>query len=303
MENYYEILSVPENANNDEIKKSYRKLAMEHHPDKGGNEEKFKKISEAYDVLSDNNKRQQYDTQRKNPFGGNAMFEDLFNNSLFNQRRNNVPEKVIDLEIGALESYFGQEKTFSYQRFTNCNKCDGKGGEKSICHKCSGMGYTTVTMGSGFFTQIFKQPCNDCRGQGFAFKTKCGTCVGHGATPTTETIKINLPKGIGDGQFFRMQGKGDFNNGSFGNLIVRIIVKPEKNFDKIENDLVYNCFLTKEDLNKENFEVPHPDGTLSVKFPNEFDSSKPLRIKSKGFRIENMVGDLIINLIVKFKKT
>ena len=244
MENYYEILSVPENANNDEIKKSYRKLAMEHHPDKGGNEEKFKKISEAYDVLSDNNKRQQYDTQRKNPFGGNAMFEDLFNNSLFNQRRNNVPEKVIDLEIGALESYFGQEKTFSYQRFTNCNKCDGKGGEKSICHKCSGMGYTTVTMGSGFFTQIFKQPCNDCRGQGFAFKTKCGTCVGHGATPTTETIKI-----------------------------------------------------------KENFEVPHPDGTLSVKFPNEFDSSKPLRIKSKGFRIENMVGDLIINLIVKFKKT
>jgi molecular chaperone DnaJ len=303
MENYYEILGVPETANNDEIKKSYRKLAMEHHPDKGGNEEKFKKISEAYDILSDNNKRQQYDTQRKNPFGGGATFEDLFNNSFFNQRRNSVPEKVIDLEVGALESYFGQEKTFSYKRFTNCNKCDGRGGEKSTCHRCNGVGYTTVTMGSGFFTQIFKQPCNDCRGQGFTFKSKCNNCLGNGAVPTTETIKIKLPKGIGDGQFFRMQGKGDFSNGSFGNLVVRIIVKPEKNFDKIETDLVYNCFLTKEDLNKENFEVPHPDGILSVKFPNEFDSSKPLRIKNKGFRIENIVGDLIINLIVKFKKT
>lgn len=303
MENYYEILGVSETATGDEIKKNYRKLAMEHHPDKGGNEEKFKKISEAYDVLSDNNKRQQYDTQRKNPFGGNGMFEDMFKNSFFNQKRNNVPEKVIDLEVGIFESYFGQEKTFTYQRFTNCHKCDGKGGEKSTCHKCGGVGYTTVTMGSGFFTQIFRQPCNDCRGQGFTFKTKCGTCVGNGAVPTTETIKIKLPKGIGDGQFFRMQGKGDFSNGSFGNLIVRIIVKPERNFDKIETDLVYNCFLTKDDLNKENFEVPHPDGILSVKFPNEFDSSKPLRIKNKGFRIENIVGDLIINLIVKFKKT
>ena len=103
MENYYDILGVTETATPDEIKKTYRKLAMEHHPDKGGDEEKFKKISQAYDILGDDTKRQQYDNQRKNPYGDlGSMFNDFFNGGGFTQRKTSAPEKVVNVEIGCL---------------------------------------------------------------------------------------------------------------------------------------------------------------------------------------------------------
>jgi molecular chaperone DnaJ len=308
MENYYDILGVTETSTPDEIKKSYRKLAMEHHPDKGGNEDKFKKISEAYDTLSDDNKRAQYDNNRKNPFGnmngGHNPFEEFF----AQQRRSNSPEKVIDLEITALESYFGKEKTIKYKRFSKCTPCDGKGGDRVICRKCNGSGFQVVTVGGGFFQQIYKQPCPDCRGNGFTFTKACNVCLGNGSNIINESFQIKIPHGIGEGQFFRMQNKGDYHNGIYGNLVIRVKVVPENNFDKAESDLLYNCFLSKEDLNKDSFEVPHPDGKLLVNFPQEFDTTKPLRIKYKGYKLPDNQGiqnrgDLIIRLNVKFKRT
>ena len=130
MENYYQILGVQENTPIDEIKKKYRKLAMEHHPDKGGDEEKFKKISEAYDILSDDNKRAQYDNQRRNPFGnmggGHNPFEDLFNRfNNRNQTRQTVPDKIIDIEVGVLDSFNSAETEFNYERKHGCNSCNG----------------------------------------------------------------------------------------------------------------------------------------------------------------------------------
>ena len=301
MENYYDILGVTESATTDEIKKTYRKLAMEHHPDKGGNEEKFKKISEAYDTLGDENKRTQYDNHRKNPFGnmngGFNPFEEFFEQ----QRRNSVAEKIIDLEVGSLESFHGKEKTINYKRFSKCNPCDGKGGDKTQCNKCNGTGAITSRIGLGFFQQIVRQPCSDCNGQGFKFTKRCNVCTGNGSVPTNESFKIKLPEGIGDGQFFRIKDRGDFHNGIYGNLVVRVKIVTENNFDKNENDLIYNCFLTKEDLNSDTFEVPHPNGKLMVNFPNEFDTSKPLRVKNKGYKV-NGTGDLIINLNVRFKR-
>jgi len=308
MENYYDILGVTESVTTDEIKKTYRKLAMEHHPDKGGNEEKFKKISEAYDTLGDENKRIQYDNHRKNPFGnmngGFNPFEEFFEQ----QRRNNVAEKIIDLEVGSLESYHGKEKNINYKRFSKCNPCNGSGGQKTQCKTCNGSGIQTFRSGSGFFQQIIRQPCGECRGQGSTFITKCNVCEGNGSVPTTESFRIKLPEGISDGQFFRMKEKGDYHNGVYGNLVIRVKIIPEDNFDKIENDLIYTCFLTKEDLNSDSFEISHPSGKLSVKFPDEFDTSKPLRVKNKGYKlvdnqgIQNR-GDLIINLNVRFKRT
>jgi molecular chaperone DnaJ len=300
MENLYDILSVNENATQDEIKKSYRKLAMEHHPDKGGSEEKFKKISDAYETLSDENKRRDYDFKRKHPQQGNSIFDEFFNN-FHTQRKTSVPDKVIDLEIGALESYLSVEKTIVYKRNVSCQPCNGNGGDKQVCNSCGGSGFITRTMGSGFFTQVFRQVCDSCQGRGQTIKNPCNSCKGSGVESKQEIIKIKLPHGVTDGQYFRMQMKGDFINGHYGNLIIRAIIVPENNFNKFDNDLVYNAFLSMEDLKNETFTIPHPQGKLSIKLPDEFDTSKPLRVKSKGFQGQNQ-GDLIINLFVKFKR-
>lgn len=303
-ENYYNILGVNENATQDEIKKAYRKLAIEHHPDKGGSEDKFKSISQAYDVLGDEQKRTQYDNQRKNPFGfggGSNPFEEFFKSG-FTQRRRSVPDKVIDINVGVIESYNSVEKSITFQRKHPCNVCNGSGGEKKRCGTCNGEGQTRVTMGTGLFTQIFTQPCSACRGEGNIFVTKCGTCNGSSTIPSMETIRVKLPHGVDNGQFFKMQGNGDYHNGMYGNLILKVNIIQEQNFDKNGNDLIYNAFLNIQDLNKESMEIPHPSGNITIKFPDEFDTSKPLRIKSKGFNADGQ-GDLYVNLFVKFKRT
>lgn len=303
MENFYQILGVKETATQDEIKKVYRKLAVKHHPDKGGSEETFKKISEAYDTLSDQNKRNQYDNSRKNPFngmGGNP-FEDIFGN-FYTQRKRAVPDKIIDIEIGTLESYNSSDKVITYQRKHACDSCNGNGGDKVQCGTCNGLGFSTVTMGTGLFTQTFRQPCNICRGSGEIFKTKCGMCHGEGTKSEIESIKIKLPHGVDDGQFFKMQGKGDYSNGMYGNLFIRVKMTPEKGFEKVSDDLIYNAFLSLDDLNNSDFNLPHPDGDLSIKLPEEFDTSKPLRVKSKGFKGQHGNGDLFIKLFVKYKR-
>jgi len=303
-DNFYSILGVNENATQDEIKKAYRKLAVEHHPDKGGSEETFKKISEAYDTLGDQSKRAQYDNSRRNPFNnmGGGSFDEMFG-SFYNQRKRGAPDKIIEVEIGTLESFNSSDKIINYQRKHACDSCGGAGGEKTTCKTCNGIGFTTVTMGTGLFTQTFRQPCNSCRGVGDIFKTKCGTCHGEGTKNEFESIKIKLPHGVDDGQFFKMQSKGDYHNGIYGNLVIRVIVKPEDNFEKAGDDLVYSAFLNLEDLNKTGFNLPHPSGDLFIKLPEDFDTSKPLRVKSKGFRGQNGNGDLFIKLFVKFKRT
>jgi len=300
MENYYKILGVNENATQDEIKKTYRKLAMEHHPDKGGNEETFKKISEAYDVLSDENKKNQYDHQRKNPFGGGNSFEDFFNGFKTNFRQN-VPDKIIDLEVDVLESYLSNEKTFTYTRNEKCEPCDGSGGEKIKCPTCNGTGVIMVKMGNVFFTQVIQQPCNSCKSSGFLFKKVCNSCNGKMTRSKENNIKIKIPHGVSDGQFFKMQGKGDYHNNTYGNLIIKVKIIPNGDFQKNGNDLVYNLYLNYTQLLDKQINIPHPNGILSITLPEIFDTTKPLRVKYKGFKTE-MVGDMIINLNVRFNK-
>ena len=159
MEDFYQILGVNENASQDEIKKAYRKLAVEHHPDKGGDENKFKKISEAYDTIGDENKRSQYNNQRRNPFanmggGGFNPFEDMFN-QMHTQRRRSVPDKVIEVIIGALESFNGSDKTINYVRESKCGGCNGNGGERINCGACNGEGFIIQRIGTGLFVQIY----------------------------------------------------------------------------------------------------------------------------------------------------
>ena len=302
MDNYYEILGVDENATGDDIKKAYRKLAMEHHPDKGGDEEQFKKISQAYDTLSDDTKRIQYDGQKNGQSFG-SIFEDLFNTGFSTQRKTNAPEKVINIEIGALESYLGVEKLIKYDRKIKCEPCSGNGGEKLKCYGCKGTGFSTITVGNSMFKQFVRQPCNICRGAGEIYKKTCDSCNGATTQTIKDSIKIKIPNGIGEGQFLRLQGKGDYFNGVYGNLIVRIFVVPENNFEKREQHLIHQMTLGYNELKNDSMEIPHPNGKISIKIPDEFDTTKPLRIKHRGYRDEmGNIGDLIIYLNVKFNR-
>ena len=304
MDNFYNTIGVNETATQDEIKKAYRKLAIEHHPDKGGDENKFKKISEAYDTLGDEIKRSQYDNQRQNPFnnmggGGFNPFEDLFKGAFHTQRRRTVPDKVIEVQISALESFIAGDKVISYLRQHMCNDCVGQGGDRDTCNVCNGDGFIVQKIGGSMFSQVVRQTCNKCKGNGFAYKKTCGTCHGQTTRSETESIKIKLPHGIDDGQFLRLQGKGDYKDGMYGNLVIRVKVMSENNFEKLGDDLIYNAYFDLDGLHSDNLEIPHPQGNISIKLPTQFDTSKPLRVKSKGY---NNVGDMFVKLFVRFNR-
>jgi DnaJ-class molecular chaperone len=116
-----------------------------------------------------------------------------------------------------------------------------------------------------------------------------------------KSLDINLPHGIDNGQFLRLNGMGDFKNGVYGDLIIRIDLKPEQNFDKVGNNLTYNAFMSIENLNEGTINIPHPDGSLTITLPKTVDTSIPLRVKLKGFRLET-VGDLIVNQYIRHKR-
>jgi len=302
-ENYYDILGVSEKATQDEIKKTYKKLAKEKHPDVGGSEEEFKKISVAYDILGDEQKRNQYDMSRQNPFGGGFPgFDDMFN--MFNRgnRRQQVHSTVITVTVGVLESYLGKVKQLNFKRKSKCDPCNGTGGDKLVCHECGGSGNVVKQMGSGMFIQMVSMVCNTCRGSGKIIKNACHVCHGTGDKDEIKTIDIKLPHGIDDGQFVKVQGSGDFRNGVYGDLVVRVQITPENGFDKISNNLIYNKVLNLDEIQKDDFIVPHPDGDMSIKFPDTIDTSKALRVKNKGFK-QQPQGDLIVNLILKFTRS
>jgi len=308
--NYYEVLGVGETATQDEIKKAYRNLAKEHHPDKGGDEGKFKNISQAYDTLGDENKRREYDNKKNNPFGdmfgggnpfGGNPFGDMFGGNPFTQRKRSVPDKVIDIDVSVFESFLGSEKTISYNRKVMCDTCTGTGGDKISCNPCGGSGMITQQVGNGFFQQIFQTPCNACQGRGYNYTRVCHSCNGQTTKDSFETFRVGIPVGIDDGQFLRLEGKGDYRGGMYGNLILRVRITPINNFEKNGNDLVYNLFFDKQTLERDVFDIPHPDGNISINIPSEFDTSKPLRIRGKGFRTHQN-GDLYLNLFYKHKK-
>ena len=299
-ENYYTVLGVQENADQETIKKAYRHLAKKHHPDKGGDDEVFKKVSEAYDVLGDDNKRAQYDNQRRNPFGsrgGFNPFEEFFTSS---QRHQTVrPDKVINLRVTVTESYLGAEKEIEYDRKHKCTPCNGEGGDRVTCGVCKGQGQIQQKVSMGMFTQIFAHPCNACESRGFTFSRVCGSCSGDGRTSKPHKIKVKLPAGVDDSQFLKMSGNGDYSNNGYGNLVIKVEIVSDNNFDKFGDDLIYNAYFNYEELSKPSFDIPHPLGPISITLPKEFDTSKPLRVKAKGFNN----GDMFVKLFVKFLRT
>ena len=305
MKDYYQILGVSRDASQDEIKKAYRKLSKQYHPDVNPDgADKFKEIGEAYGVLSDEDKKQQYDNP--NPFGGGGgSMEDFFN--MFNQqsqqqqrRRPQAPDKIINININPVESYIGVEKELSYQIRTSCETCNGNGGDREVCGTCQGHGRVSQKFGSGMFAQVVESDCPQCRGEGYRIINPCHTCGGQKTKPSFTNVRVNIPKNVDSGDFLRLQGKGDFYPGrGIGDLILKVSMVKGEGFEKVNNDLVYHHKVNVNDfISMEKIEVPHPDSKISIPLPQVLDTEKPLRVRGKGFNIQNVKGDLFIKLSV-----
>jgi molecular chaperone DnaJ len=306
MKDYYKILEVEENSTEDEIKKSYRSLSKKYHPDVNPDgAEKFKEINEAYEVLGDKEKRNNYNNSKNNPYAG-TPFQDIFN-SMFGgnapnfarqQRRKSAPDKLIKVQISPIESYKGIEKTIYYVKDNHCNACMGSGGDQQSCQTCGGSGFEVKTVGNGFMVQHIRTACNSCGGRGFTLVHKCYNCDGRGTKPASHEVKVKLPVGVDNGQYLKLQDLGDFRNGEYGDLVVQVEVISKDGFEKFNNDLIYNLFLNLEEVRKDKFMIPHPDGDLNMEAPKIFDTSKPLRLRGKGY----FGGDMYVKLNVKFER-
>ena len=301
MKNYYDILGVNENTTLDDIKKAYRKLSKQYHPDVNPNgEEKFKDITEAYEILGDQNKKNDYDNRRNNPFGSFNM-EDLFHGFGGGRPPMKAPDKIINLEINPIESYFGVNKVLEFNSSDCCNVCDGNGGDRKVCNVCNGSGVIIQQFGSGMFVQRIQTQCGQCRGEGSVISKRCLACHGTGLKNTLEKLSVSIPKNVDDGDFMRVAGKGDFNNKarSKGDVILKIIMTKRDGYEKIGKDLVLNKRLNPiEILSDEQIEISHPDGNLKIKLPDTFDSEKPLRVPSKGYKFNDGNGDFYIKVYV-----
>jgi molecular chaperone DnaJ len=308
MNNYYETLGVSKDATQDEIKKAYRKLSKQYHPDvnpEGG--EKFKEISVAYDTIGDETKRAQYDNKMNNPFGGNGnvSYEDIFNqmfgnqgNNPFEQKRKSAPDKIIKVQVSPLESFKGVDKVIRYMKDNHCDVCSGSGGEQQKCGTCGGAGFQIKTFGTGFMVQQIRTACQTCAGRGYTLVHRCFSCDGKGIKSTTHEITVKLPVGIDDGQYLKLASLGDFRNGEYGDLVIQISMVSQDGFEKMNNDLIYNLFLNLQEIQDDKFTIPHPNGELVINAFPIFDSSKPLRLKGKGFND----GDMYVKLNVKFNR-
>jgi molecular chaperone DnaJ len=309
MNNYYEILGVSKEASQDEIKKAYKKLAFEYHPDRNPDgADKFKDIAGAYDTLGDETKRKNYDNQLNNPFAGrgNMSYEDIFNQMFnnqqqtqFNQRRKSAPDNIIKVQVIPVESFFGSEKKIQYFKDNHCNLCNGSGGEQQSCNTCGGAGFQIKTFGTGFMVQQIRTACGTCAGRGYTLIHRCYVCDGRGVKPVSHEVTVKLPVGVDSGQYLKLVDLGDFKNGEYGDLVVQIEMVPKDGFEKINNDLVYNLYLNLDEIQSEKFTIPHPNGDLSMVAPKIFDSSKPLRLRGKGYP----GGDMYVKLNVKFERT
>ena len=340
---YYEVLGVSKSATPEELKKAYRKLALQYHPDRNPGdkeaEEKFKEAAEAYEVLSNPEKRQRYDQfgfagmSGAGGYSGQGMsmddifsqFGDLFadfglgsffsggfgggsrSGSTVRQRGSNIRVKV-KLSLQDIEK--GVKKKIKVNKYIPCDHCHGSGsenGETETCPTCKGRGQVLRTVSSLFGQMQTASTCPTCGGTGKVIKNKCTHCHGDGIVKGEEVIEIDIPAGVGEGMQLTLRGKGGAGpqNGISGDLLVLIEEEPHPDFERDGSNLIYNLFISVTDaILGTDAEVPTVSGKVRVKIAPGTQSGKVLRLRGKGLPNVNSygTGDLLVNVNVWIPK-
>lgn len=336
---YYEVLGVPKTASKEEIRKAYRKLSKQYHPDlnkEEGAEEKFKEVTEAFEVLSDENKRASYDqyghADPNQGFGGGGFsgfgggdgfgFEDIFS-SFFggggSRRRDpNAPRKGDDLQytmtVDFMEAAFGKETEIEIPREEVCETCHGSGAKKGTtpktCTNCGGTGQISVTQNTPLGQMVNRKVCNVCGGTGKIIPEKCETCHGSGRVTKRKKIKVTIPAGVDDGQQLRVAGQGEagINGGPAGDLYIVFRVRPHDKFIREADDIILEVNLTfPQAALGDEIEVPTIHGHVKLKIPAGTQTGTTFRLRGKG--IQNVhghgIGDqhVIVKLVTPKKLT
>lgn len=336
---YYEVLGVQKSASDDEIKRAFRKLAVKYHPDRNqGNaeaEEKFKEINEAYQILSDPDKRAKYDQFGSAAFDGTGgfngggfngfdgfdmggfgdIFESFFGGSGSSRRRNG-PVRGNDIEYTITltfeEAVFGVEKEISITRSENCEHCSGSGAEPGTsvktCPTCGGSGQVRVQRQTPLGSFVSTSSCDHCHGTGKITETPCKECKGKGHIRKTRKIKVNIPAGVDTGNVMPLRGQGEhgLRGGSPGDLYVKINVTPSKNFTRKGNDVYIDAHISmaKAALGTE-ITVATVDGNVKYTVPAGTQSGTMFRLKGKGIQRVNSSGkgDQYVKVIVDIPKS
>lgn len=329
---FYSVLGVDKSASEQEIKKAYRKLAMKYHPDRNPDnaeaEEKFKEASLAYEVLSDAEKRANYDRMGhaafeqgmgQGGFGQGFSAEDIFSQfggafgDIFGafggganarSRSNKGADLLYPITLTLEEAVFGVKKQISYSSKTTCETCHGKGAEKDsdivTCNTCRGQGQ--VRMQQGFF--VVQQTCPQCGGLGKQIKNPCKQCHGAGAIDKEQTLEVSIPAGVDNGDRVRLAGKGEAGGAGVanGDLYVEVRVKPHNVFVRHGQDLHMDVpvSIASAALGEE-IEVPTLEGKIKIKVTEGTQSGKLLRVRGKGVPTvhNSLKGDLICKIVVE----
>ena len=337
---YYEVLGVPKTADEAEIKKAYRKLAMQFHPDKNPDnkeaEEKFKEASEAYEVLSDKDKRQIYDQYGhagidqqfgnggfswsnfsrfddiSDLFGGgfSSIFDTLFGGGGFGGGRgrssNRGEDLQIELSLTLPEIALGTEKKIKISVKDACDKCDGSGsanGKVDTCTQCRGTGQVRTVRQSLFGQMQTVSECPSCRGEGKIIQNKCSKCYGEGRMGKVKEITVKIPAGVEENQYIRLRGQGNIGprNGSHGDILVLIHEKQDDVFERDGNNIILEFPINvSQAVLGDEILVPTLSGNAKMKVPAGTQSGRLFRLKGQGIQGLNSYsrGDLIVKVNV-----